>query len=93
MVVPRAMGEAKALWASRTLHSACSCQVTPHSKPGRLDQGEASLAAVCWHFGPLELRISGPWGPDSGSWPPCTQTELCVLTEGAVWDVCTLQQE
>lgn len=28
-----------------------------------------------------------------GIWPPCTWTDLCVLTEVAVWDVCTLQQE
>lgn len=39
MVVPRAMGEAKALWASRTLHSACSCQGYPSFKARQVGSG------------------------------------------------------
>lgn len=65
----------------------------PSFKTRQIRSGEASLGAVCWHFGPLKLSVSDPWGSDFGGWPPCTWAELYVLTEGAVWDVCTLQQE
>ena len=58
------MGGAEALWASPIRNSACSFQVTLHSKPGRLDlQGESSRGIVCWHFGPPRLRVSGPLAP------------------------------
>lgn len=78
------------------LHSACSCQINPCSKQGTLTlSGEGWLPGSCLLAFWSSQAESGlaQAGAAFGNWPPCIRAELRVSTEGAVWDVCAVQQE
>lgn len=82
--------------ANTLLHSACSCQINPHSKQGTLTlSGEGWLPGnhlLAFWSSQAESGLAQA-GSAFRNWPPCTGAELRVPTEGAVWDVCAVQQE